>query len=287
MTAPSFDPTAYKSAQRKDWTDAAAGWRRWWPKLEIGVGPVAERLVELAEVKPGDRVLDIATGIGEPAVTAARRVGADGRVVATDIAPGMLEIGRERAAELGLANIEFREADAEELDLPEEEFDAALSRFGLMFLPDLGEALRRIRRSLVSGGRFAAAVWSSPERSPVVSAAFIVVARELELPPPGPGVPGPFSLADRERLEASFREQGFTDVRGEVMEIAAPFESVGEYVDYMRAIAAPIKNMLAEQMPERREEVWDAIRDAVAAHAAADGTVHLGGEVINVVGSRG
>lgn len=287
MTAPTFDPTAYKSAQRKDWTDAAAGWRRWWPKLEIGVGPVAERLVELAEVKPGDRVLDIATGIGEPAVTAARRVGADGRVVATDIAPGMLEIGRERAAELGLANIEFREADAEELDLPEEEFDAALSRFGLMFLPDLGEALRRIRRSLVSGGRFAAAVWSSPERSPVVSAAFIVVARELELPPPGPGVPGPFSLADRERLEASFREQGFTDVRGEVMEIAAPFESVGEYVDYMRAIAAPIKNMLAEQMPERREEVWDAIRDAVAAHAAADGTVHLGGEVINVVGSRG
>lgn len=286
MTAPTFDPTAYKSEQRKDWSDAAAGWRRWWPKLEVGVGPVAERLVELAEVEPGDRVLDIATGIGEPAVTAARRVGADGRVVATDIAPGMLEIGRERAAELGLANIEFREADAEELDLPEEEFDAALSRFGLMFLPDLGEALRRIRRSLVSGGRFAAAVWSSPERSPVVSAAFIVVARELELPPPGPGVPGPFSLADRERLEASFREQGFTDVRGEVMEIAAPFESVGEYVDYMRAIAAPIKNMLAEQMPERREEVWDAIRDAVAAHAAADGTVHLGGEVINVVGSR-
>jgi ubiquinone/menaquinone biosynthesis C-methylase UbiE len=82
------------------------------------LGPLSERLLELAEVGPGDRVLDIATGIGEPAVTTARRVGPEGRVLATDIAPGMLEIGRERAAELGLDNVEFWEADAEALELP-------------------------------------------------------------------------------------------------------------------------------------------------------------------------
>jgi ubiquinone/menaquinone biosynthesis C-methylase UbiE len=136
-----FDPRKYKETQRRDWSSAAAGWREWWPKIEEGLGPVAEHLVALAKVEPGDRVLDIATGIGEPAGTAARRVGPEGSVVATDIAPGMLEIARERAAELSLDNIEFRETDAEELDLPDERFDAVLSRFGLMFLPDLGGAL--------------------------------------------------------------------------------------------------------------------------------------------------
>jgi SAM-dependent methyltransferase len=287
MTDPTFDPAAYKSAQREDWTDAAAGWRQWWPKLEVGIGPVAQHLVELAEVKEGDRVLDVATGIGEPAVTAARRVGARGHVIATDIAPGMLEIGRERAAELGLSNIEFREADAEDLDLPDQEFDAALSRFGLMFFPDLGEALQRIRRSLVPGGRFAAAVWGAAERTPFLSLAFVAVARELRLPPPGPGVPGPFSLADRERLEDSLREAGFTDVRSEVIKVSTPFESAAEYVAYMRAIAAPIKNALARETEHRREEVWDAVGEAVRSLAGSDGSVELGGEVIDVVGSRG
>lgn len=286
MSTPTFDPVAYKSAQRSDWSTAAEGWRQWWPKLEVAVGPVAERLVELAEVQSGNRVLDVATGIGEPAVTAARRVGPEGRVVATDIAPGMLEIARERAGELGLSNIEFREADAEELDLPTDEFDAALSRFGLMFFPDLGEAVRRIRRSLVPGGRFAAAVWGPAERSPLISAAFVVLARELDLPAPGPGVPGPFSLADADRLEASLRDQGLTDVRSEVMEISGTFDSADEYVEYMRAIAAPLNNALAGENPERRAEVWAAIGDAAAAYAGADGSLSLGGEVINVVGRR-
>jgi SAM-dependent methyltransferase len=286
LAAQTFDPAKYKETQRADWSAAAAGWREWWPKIEEAIGPVAEHLVELAEIDSGDRVLDIATGIGEPAVTAARRVGPEGRVVATDIAPGMLEIGRERAAELGLGNIEFQESDAEELDLPAEQFDAVLSRFGLMFFPDLSGALRKIRGVLREGGRMAAAVWGPPERAPMIAVPLQTVARELELPPPAPGTPGPLSLADADAFAAKARACGFDDVRTERGNATAPWESVSEFVRFMQAISAPTNNLLARETPERREEVWRLVEEAMAQHAGSEGSLSLENEVIYLVARR-
>jgi SAM-dependent methyltransferase len=285
MSTQTFDPVQYKAMQRKDWSDAAAGWREWSRTIESAFGPVSERIVELAELKPGDRVLDIATGIGEPAATAARRVGPDGRVVATDIAPGMLEIGKERAAELGL-DIEFREADAEELELPDEQFDAVLSRFGLMFLPDLKAALTRIHEVLAAGGRFSAAVWGPPEKTPFIAVPLQTVARELELPPPAPGTPGPLSLADGAALEDRLRDVGFDGVRSERLTVHVRFSSVNEYIEFLRAISAPIKNVLADKPSERRAEVWHAIEQAAAGRADSDGTLTMPGEAICVVARR-
>jgi enediyne biosynthesis protein CalE5 len=286
VTTPTFDRDRYKASQRKDWSDAAPQWREWWQTIEAGLGPLSERLVELAEVESGDRVLDIATGIGEPAVTAARRVGPAGRVVATDIAPGMLAVGRERASELGLDNIEFREADAEELDLIGERFDAILCRNGLQFLADLGAALERMRSALVAGGRLAAAVWARSENSPFVTAALHTVTRELELPSPAPGTPGPLSLGDVGVLEGRLREAGFADVSSGRMTVNVEFASSGEYARHMRDLAAPLNRLLADKPRERQEEVWSAIARAAEAYAAADGSVSLPGEVILAAGRR-
>jgi enediyne biosynthesis protein CalE5 len=284
MTATTFDPVQYKEVQRKDWTDAARGWRTWWPKIEAGVGVVSERLVDLAEIGPGDRVLDVATGIGEPALLAAGRVSPGGRVVGTDIAPGMIALARERAAEAGVDNVEFIEVDAEALDFTDGEFDAVMSRFGLMFFPDLAEALARMRRALVPGGRLAAAVWAQPERAPFVSIAFRVVAQELELPPPGPGVPGPFSLADVAALEAAVRAAGFDDVRSETVAMEVEFESAEEYGAFMHDIAAPIHGMLAQRPAEQGKAVWDKIVDAARQFERDGGTIVMPGEAVCVVG---
>src|SRR5918911_2535852 len=122
------------------WDNAAAGWQSWWDTIERGAHKVSNELVELAELKPGDRVLDIATGIGEPAVTAARKVMPNGKVLAIDISPQMLAIAKTRAKSLGLDGImEFRESDGEKIDLPDStiatKFDAIVSRWGLMFFP--------------------------------------------------------------------------------------------------------------------------------------------------------
>src|SRR5918995_7058080 len=143
-----FDLVAFKEAQRTDWQLAAAGWRKWYDVLEAGGEIVSRTLVELARIGPGDTVLDVATGYGEPALTAARVVTPTGRVLATDIATDMLDFGRERAAQADLGNVEFVEADAETLSFDDEFFDAILCRQGLQFLPDALGTLQRFRTFL-------------------------------------------------------------------------------------------------------------------------------------------
>jgi enediyne biosynthesis protein CalE5 len=286
MSTQTFDPAAYKAGQRRDWTEAAEGWRKWWRPLEAALGPVGDRLIQLAAVRPGHRVLDVATGIGEPAVTAARLVGPAGRVVGTDISPGMLAVARERAAELGLGNIEFHEMDAEVLDLPESSFDAVLCRFGLMFLPDVDRTLAGIRQLLVPGGRLAASVWGPPERYPVATAAFGAVARVLELPTPAPGTPGMFSLADGDELAGRFRAAGFADVQTETLVVRLEFDSLDEYMRFLQEVAAPINNLLADQSPERRAQVWRAVAEANEQFVGADGRLQGTGESILVGGRR-
>src|SRR6266403_5012356 len=126
-----------KHEQKLAWDDSADGWKQWWPTFERAAQRVNERLVELTGARAGNRVLDIATGSGEPALTAARAVGQSGRVVAVDMSPGMLAIARERVEAAGLKNVELVESDAESLNLDAHSFDAVLCRWGLMFMPDL------------------------------------------------------------------------------------------------------------------------------------------------------
>jgi ubiquinone/menaquinone biosynthesis C-methylase UbiE len=120
-------------AERQSWDSVANNWKKWWKTIERGAEKVSRRLIELAEIKPGSRVLDIATGIGEPAITAANQIGNNGHILATDISPQMLSVAKQRAISLGLQNvIEFKEGDTETIDLPSSTFDAVLCRWGLM-----------------------------------------------------------------------------------------------------------------------------------------------------------
>ena len=152
MVSSTFDPNQFKMVQRKGWDSVAQGWKEWWESIEKGAQKLSHRLIELAEIKPGQRVLDIATGIGEPSVTAAKVVGNGGRILATDISKQMLAIAKERATLLRLQDIiEFKETDAENLDLSNSSFNAALCRWGLMLFPNLDAAIRKIYSSLVSG----------------------------------------------------------------------------------------------------------------------------------------
>jgi SAM-dependent methyltransferase len=286
MSTQLFDPVGYKAGQRRDWTEAAAGWRKWWEPLEAALAPVGNRLIELAAIRPGHRVLDIATGIGEPALTAARVVGPGGTVVGTDISPGMLEVARARATDLGIENVEFHEMDAEALDLPEGSFNAVLCRFGLMFLPNLEQALGGIRRLLVPGGDFAASTWGPPDRNPMNAATFAAIARVLELPPPAPGTPGIFSLADADKLAGRVQGAGFIDVRTETLPVRSEFESLEAYIRFLQDVGAPIHNLLAGESRERRSEVWEAVAEANRTFVGADERLYLSGESILVRGRR-
>ena len=136
MVSSTFDPNSFKMAQREGWDSVAGGWKEWWVPIEKGAQKLSQRLIELAEIKPGQRVLDIATGIGEPSITATKVVGTGGHVLATDISRQMLGIAKERAAYLRLQDIiEFKESDAENLDLPNSSFDASTMSLGINAIP--------------------------------------------------------------------------------------------------------------------------------------------------------
>lgn len=288
----SFNPEQFKVQQRQMWDDVAAGWQAWWETFEQGAQRVSDKIVELAEIKPGDQVLDIATGIGEPAVTAARRMSGHGKVVATDISPQMLAIARTRAKALGLDSImEFKEGDAETLGLAElaaaTKLDAVLSRWGLMFLPNLSEALTRIRQQLLAPhGRLASAVWSAPSKVPLLDLPIATARKQLNAPSPLPGTPGPFALADEEALKRTFGQAGFRDVRTEIFQITFGFESPESFTKFHQQIAAPIHAMLANQTDERKMQIWNSVTEAVWSYADSHGRVNMDNEVICIVGKN-
>src|ERR671931_1565768 len=169
MESQTVDAVEFRDGQRQQWNKGAEGWRNRSDFIDAATAHVSKRMVELAGVEPGSRVLDVAAGYGEPSLTAARRAGPDGSVLATDISPEMLAYGRERAVEAGLENIEFVESAAASLDFPQGTFDAALSRWGIIFEPEAEAAAARIRSFLKPAGRFAISSWGAPERVPMIA----------------------------------------------------------------------------------------------------------------------
>lgn len=275
-----YDAERINREQREFWNSAAPGWKQMWNMLERAGQHVSLRLLELAKVEPGKRVLDIATGSGEPAVTAARKVGPGGLVVATDQSPAILELARERAAALGLRNMKFVETGAQELAVDERDFDAALCRWGLMFVGDLDAAVRRIGQLLAPGGRFATAVWGPPEKVPMISLGDEAVRELAKLPPPPPGAPGPLKLADPRPLQQALIAAGFKDVHVEPLNVRFEFESPQAFAEQRRAVSTPFRAMLSKQPPQLQRQILDALEQAARQYADASGTVRMDNEAI-------
>ncbi|MGH7842696.1 MAG: class I SAM-dependent methyltransferase [Candidatus Binataceae bacterium] len=274
------DSEKLKSEQKRDWNAAAEGWKKWWPIFEQAAQHVSDRLVELAGVRPGARVLDIATGNGEPAVTAARRVGAGGRVIATDQSAGMLAIARERAAALGLDNLEFKESDAEALALSERDFDAVVCRWGFMFLPDLARALTGIRGRMKAGARLATAVWSTRDKVPMITIGTDLVRQLAGLPSPPFDALEPLRLADPSILTRELEAAGFKEVQVERRQVVFEFASPEAFTQFRRDVAAPFRALLERQTPELRDRIIAAVTDAARALVQPDGKLRTSNETI-------
>jgi enediyne biosynthesis protein CalE5 len=273
VEANQIDAVEFRSGQKQQWDKAAAGWKKWSELIDRAAGGISQRLVELAGVEPGSRVLDVACGYGEPSLTAAGVAGAEGSVVATDISAQMLAYGRERAADAGLENIEFVESDAAGLGYPEDSFDAALSRWGIIFEPE-GEAVAaRVRGFLKPGARMAIASWGAPERVPFLAIPMRTAMQRLDVPPPPPGTPGPLSRPTPEALGGLLEAGGFSDVEVEEAEVSFEWESPDEFTTYVKEIAPPITAMIESHPLDVQDETWAAITEAIGALADDDGTV--------------
>jgi SAM-dependent methyltransferase len=262
-----------RQGQQQQWDSAASGWRKWSELIDWAWSGISERLVHLAGIEPGSRVLDVAAGYGEPALSAAAKAGPEGGVVATDISAEMLAFGRERAAAAGLENIEFIESDAISLDFPEASFDAALSRWGIIYEPDGEAAAARVRGFLKPGARMAISSWGPPERVPFLALPLRTAMKRLEVPPP-PGTPGPLSRPTPEALAGLLEGGGFSEVEVEEAEVTLEWQSPEDFTTFIEEIAPPVTSMIAPHPQEVQDETWSLITEAIR-DTAGDGTVRL------------
>jgi len=285
MESMAIDPADFREAQHRNWDSAAVGWMEWSEFNDRADRHISERLVELAGVWPGSRVLDVAAGYGEPALTAARRTGVEGRVVATDISAEMLAFGRERAAAAGLGNVEFMEADASGLYFPPASFDAAVSRWGIIFEPDAEAAAARIRGFLRPGARIAIASWGEPDQVPFLSIPMRTTMERLRVPPPPPGTPGPLSRPTPAAIGGLLQGGRFSKIAVEQAEVTFEFDSPEHFTAYIRAISAPIRAMIEQHAGEAQEEAWDAITQAAAEVGGGSGPLSLSNAVLLASGT--
>lgn len=254
------DAETFKRAAFAQWEQAAPGWNDHAEQIRTWLRPATEAMLSMAGVRPGARVLDMAAGAGDQTLDIAERVGPSGAALAVDFSPAILTYAKANAARAGYANVETLLGDAEQPELPEASFDAAVCRLGLMLLQDPLRALRAMQRSLKPGAGACAMVFSVPQANPCIA---ILIATALEhagLPPRDPFQPGMlFSLGKPGVLDELFRAAGFHEVA--TTKLQAPFRlpSARAYLDFVRTSASPVQQILVGLDPARRDAAWAAM----------------------------
>jgi ubiquinone/menaquinone biosynthesis C-methylase UbiE len=276
-----------KEKQHKSWTMVAPGWGKYDSLMRAWAAPVTERMIALAGIRAGSRVLDIACGAGEPALTVAETIGPGGSVLATDFVEEMIGFARSKAQARKLSNVEFRCVDGEVIDAPAGSFDAVTMRWGLMFMPDPVACMRRVHAALKSGGKAVVCTWTEAANNPFVTVPLGVLKRHMEVPTPPAGAPGIFALASPDRLRAIFTEAGFRDVAIEQQTIPmADFPTGAEYDVFIRELAGPVASLFVQLPVDTQAIVKQEIARDAEARSSKPGRVYLHGITHIVVGTK-
>lgn len=245
----------YRTRLRDEWTEDAtvSAWRKWQGPMSAFTRGATQAVLEAARLKPGMRVLDLASGVGDPALAIAEAVGPSGHVIATDLGPRMIALAEELAHKRGLRNMEFRVANVEALPFPDESFDVVSCRFGIMFFPDQPKAFGECRRVLKRGGRVAFVVWGTREQL-FLATTVGILAKYVEMPKPDPDAPHAFMFGERGLLKARLEAAGFQQVSEEVREVTGRWAgSPEEYWQQFTEVAAPFRPLIAKLTGETRQ----------------------------------
>jgi enediyne biosynthesis protein CalE5 len=268
------------------WGTVAAGWARHADYADARGAQSAHRMLALADVRPGDRVLELACGPGGLGLAAAERVGRAGEVVLTDVAEEMTAIAAARAADRGLPKVSARVLDLECIDEPDGSYDVVLCREGLMFAVDPAAASAAIARVLRPGGRVAVAVRGPRERNPWLGLVMDAVGAEIGTPVPPPGVPGPFALGDAGRLRGLLADAGLADVQVGELPVPLRAASFDEWWTRTLALAGPLPAILASMPAAGMRALRERAREAVRPYETAAGGLDFPGVTLIAGGRR-
>jgi SAM-dependent methyltransferase len=255
----------------ENWQTMAAGWERRRAEIDRITAPVREWLAAELAPRPGDTVLELAAGPGDTGFSVAPLLGEDGLLISTDFSPAMVEVARRRSAELGLSNVEHRVEDAERLDVEDDSVDGAICRFGYMLMVDPGASLAETRRVTRPGGRVVFAVWRGPERNPWVSIAGRILVERGHAPPPEPGAPGMFTMADEEHTRSLLDGAGFDEMRFEDVAVVFGARDVDDYVQSAVDTGGMFAVAFGKASAGEREAIKADLAEAFTPFATADG----------------
>jgi len=295
----SFDASLHRRQSLEEWESAAPGWVRNQELVRRFSAPVSERMIAALSPQPGQRVLELAAGIAETGLLAAELVAPGGSVLITDQAEAMLAGARERAAQLGAANVEFQTANAESLDLPLASFDGVLCRWGYMLMADPPAALTETRRVLRPGGHVALAVWGPLAENPWAALPGLVLAEHAAAQggapgggapgsAPGPGAavpggapgedswkPGPFALGDAAVVVRLLEDAGFGEAGVEPVQLEMRHPGFERMWETTLDISPSFHDAVMERSPAEIEQLKAALEQRLAPYRDEDGSITL------------
>jgi ubiquinone/menaquinone biosynthesis C-methylase UbiE len=287
MASPITSEDEMRHHARMEWNAAAPGWKKYGKDMLKWMAPVSDQLIRSTGITSGQTVLDVATGTGQPALTIARMVGPNGRVVGVDLSPEMLEVAKEEAAYQGLTNVVvFQVVKDESLSMFDDNtFDSVVCRNGLMFMPDPVKALKAFLRVLKPGGKASVTVWGSPDKSPVMGVVMKTISRhvpDIKPPPAAPGTPGgSFSISSVDMLRDYFLKAGFSDFNAEKIEVTvAQTDTAEEFWQGMTEVTGFLVLLLSKLPEEKKLAIKNDVIDSLRKIFPPGGPVKFTGELI-------
>jgi ubiquinone/menaquinone biosynthesis C-methylase UbiE len=257
------------------WEEAAAGWMARQEAVRRLSEPVSQWMIDAIEPQPGQRVLELAAGLGETGFRVAELVAPIGGVITSDQSEAMLDGARARASELGLSNVEFQALNAEWIDLPLASVDAVLCRWGYMLMADPHTALRETRRVLRTGGRVALAVWDAVQHNPWAALPALELRERGLGEPAAPGQPGPFALGDQARVRELLEQAGFTAVWVHALDLCQRCASFEELWETTLDLSRVFHDAVLSRPQEEIEQIHASLAERFAPYTAPDGSLSI------------
>ena len=270
---------------QKQWESAAPGWAKWEYVFTRWTEPATEAMLDMAGVKAGIKVLDLACGTGSQTLKAARRVGAQGFVTASDISKTMLQNVMQNAHTAQLNNISTVLGAAEELEVPKDNFDAAICSLGLMLFVEPRKALSSVRSALKIGGKVAVTIFTTPAANAFMAKPMQILLRHAGKKPPAPGEPGIFSLGAPGVIESVLKDSGFEDFEKRIYSIPLKMKSAEHALQMLQEAAGAYRAVVSDCTVEVRNAAWAEVAEVLKGFETENG-FEAPGELIVAAGVK-